>query len=148
MNSRSINPTANIDWVSILLYLLLVWSVNICRDEISILDIKVRETWFDHGFRACFLVLLTDSKFFTTFSMVITASWYFCWLPSCFCTKPCARGLFNRRVCQFATNLAIAYIMSCILKVRAFPAFLTIGLILVFHGLIILQNDTGSALVL
>ena len=50
---------------------------------------------------------------------------------------------------KFATNLAIAYIMSRHnFKVMRFSSLLTIGLILALPaGLIILQNDTGSALV-
>lgn len=82
MNSRSNNLLANIDWVSILLYLLLVligW-INIYaavydENHSSILDISQKYgkqlIWIGAAFVLAFLVLLTDSKFFTTFSMVI-----------------------------------------------------------------------------
>ena len=50
---------------------------------------------------------------------------------------------------KFATNLAIAYVMSRHnFKVMRFSSLVTIGVILALPaGLIILQNDTGSALV-
>ena len=82
MNSRSNNLLANIDWVSILLYLLLVFIgwLNIYaavydENHSSIFDISQKYgkqlVWIGAAFVLAFLVLLTDSKFFTTFSMVI-----------------------------------------------------------------------------
>ena len=170
MNSRSNNLLANIDWVSILLYLLLVligW-LNIYaavydENHSSIFDISQKYgkqlIWIGAAFVIAFLVLLTDSKFFTTFSMVIYGIMIFLLIAVLFFgteTKG-ARSWFEvgdfriqpAEFAKFATNLAIAYVMSRHnFKVMRFSSLLTIGLILALpSGLIILQNDTGSALV-
>ena len=170
MNSRSNNLLANIDWVSILLYLLLVligW-LNIYaavydENHSSIFDISQKYgkqlIWIGAAFVLAFLVLLTDSKFFTTFSMVIYGIMIFLLIAVLFFgteTKG-ARSWFEvgdfriqpAEFATFATNLAIAYVMSRHnFKVMRFSSLLTIGLILALpSGLIILQNDTGSALV-
>ena len=170
MNSRSNNLLANIDWVSILLYLLLVligW-LNIYaavydENHSSIFDISQKYgkqlIWIGAAFVLAFLVLLTDSKFFTTFSMVIYGIMIFLLIAVLFLgteTKG-ARSWFEvgdfriqpAEFAKFATNLAIAYVMSRHnFKVMRFSNLLTIGLILALPaGLIILQNDTGSALV-
>ena len=170
MNSRSNNLLANIDWFSILLYLLLVligW-INIYaavydENHSSIFDISQKYgkqlIWIGAAFVLAFLVLLTDSKFFTTFSMVIYGIMIFLLIAVLFLgteTKG-ARSWFEvgdfriqpAEFAKFATNLAIAYVMSRHnFKVMRFSSLLTIGLILALpSGLIILQNDTGSALV-
>ena len=170
MNSRSNNLLANIDWVSILLYLLLVligW-LNIYaavydENHSSIFDISQKYgkqlIWIGAAFVLAFLVLLTDSKFFTTFSRVIYGIMIFLLIAVLFFgteTKG-ARSWFEvgdfriqpAEFAKFATNLAIAYVMSRHnFKVMRFSSLLTIGLILALpSGLIILQNDTGSALV-
>ena len=170
MNSRSNNLLANIEWVSILLYLLLVligW-LNIYaavydENHSSIFDISQKYgkqlIWIGAAFVLAFLVLLTDSKFFTTFSMVIYGIMIFLLIAVLFFgteTKG-ARSWFEvgdfriqpAEFAKFATNLAIAYVMSRHnFKVMRFSSLLTIGLILALpSGLIILQNDTGSALV-
>ena len=170
MNSRSNNLLANIDWASILLYLLLVligW-LNIYaavydENHSSIFDISQKYgkqlIWIGAAFVLAFLVLLTDSKFFTTFSMVIYGIMIFLLIAVLFFgteTKG-ARSWFEvgdfriqpAEFAKFATNLAIAYVMSRHnFKVMRFSSLLTIGLMLALpSGLIILQNDTGSALV-
>ena len=170
MNSRSNNLLANIDWFSILLYLLLVFIgwLNIYaavydENHSSIFDISQKYgkqlVWIGAAFVLAFLVLLTDSKFFTTFSMVIYGIMIFLLIAVLFLgteTKG-ARSWFEigdfriqpAEFAKFATNLAIAYVMSRHnFKVMRFSSLLTIGLILALPaGLIILQNDTGSALV-
>ena len=170
MNSRSNNLLANIDWVSILLYLLLVFIgwLNIYaavydENHSSIFDISQKYgkqlVWIGAAFVLAFLVRLTDSKFFTTFSMVIYGIMIFLLIAVLFLgteTKG-ARSWFEigdfriqpAEFAKFATNLAIAYVMSRHnFKVMRFSSLLTIGLILALPaGLIILQNDTGSALV-
>ena len=170
MNSRSNNLLANIDWISILLYMLLVligW-LNIYaavydENHSSIFDISQKYgkqlIWIGAAFVLAFLVLLTDSKFFTTFSMVIYGIMIFLLIAVLFFgteTKG-ARSWFEvgdfriqpAEFTKFATNLAIAYVMSRHnFKVMRFSSLVTIGVILALPaGLIILQNDTGSALV-
>lgn len=82
MNSRSNNLLANLDWVAILLYVLLVligW-INIYaavydENHSSILDISQKYgkqlIWIGAAFVLALLVLLTDSKFYSSFSLVI-----------------------------------------------------------------------------
>ena len=82
MNSRSNKLLANLDWVAILLYVLLVligW-INIYaavydENHSSILDISQKYgkqlIWIGAAFVLAFLVLLTDSKFYSSFSLVI-----------------------------------------------------------------------------
>ena len=170
MYSRSNHLLANIDWISILLYMLLVligW-LNIYaavydENHSSIFDISQKYgkqlIWIGAAFVLAFLVLLTDSKFFTTFSMVIYGIMIFLLIAVLFFgteTKG-ARSWFEvgdfriqpAEFAKFATNLAIAYVMSRHnFKVMRFSSLVTIGVILALPaGLIILQNDTGSALV-
>jgi len=170
MNSRSNNLLANIDWISILLYTLLVligW-LNIYaavydENHSSIFDISQKYgkqlIWIGAAFVLAFLILLTDSKFFTTFSMVIYGIMIFLLIAVLFFgteTKG-ARSWFEvgdfriqpAEFAKFATNLAIAYVMSRHnFKVMRLSNLLTLGIILALPAsLIILQNDTGSALV-
>lgn len=170
MNSRSNNLLANIDWISILLYTLLVligW-LNIYaavydENHSSIFDISQKYgkqlIWIGAAFVLAFLVLLTDSKFFTTFSMVIYGIMIFLLIAVLFLGTEAkgARSWFEvgdfriqpAEFAKFATNLAIAYVMSRHnFKVMRLSSLLTLGVILALPaGLIILQNDTGSALV-
>ena len=170
MNSRSNKLLANIDWVSILLYILLVFIgwLNIYaavydEEHSSIFDITQRYgkqlLWIGASFVLAFLVLLTDSKFFTSFSLVIYGFMVFLLVAVLlFGTEAKgARSWFEIKdiriqpaeFAKFATNLAIAYVMSRHnFKMMRFSSLLTIGVILAIPaGLIILQNDTGSALV-
>ena len=170
MNSRSNKLLANIDWVSILLYILLVFIgwLNIYaavydEEHSSIFDITQRYgkqlLWIGASFVLAFLVLLTDSTFFTSFSLVIYGFMVFLLVAVLlFGTEAKgARSWFEIKdiriqpaeFAKFATNLAIAYVMSRHnFKMMRFSSLLTIGVILAIPaGLIILQNDTGSALV-
>ena len=77
--NRQTNLIANIDWISILLYILLVFMgwINIYaavydENHNSIFDFSQQYgkqlIWIGASFLLAFLVLLTDSKFFTAFS--------------------------------------------------------------------------------
>ena len=156
--------------MSILLYILLVFIgwLNIYaavydEEHSSIFDITQRYgkqlLWIGASFVLAFLVLLTDSKFFTSFSLVIYGFMVFLLVAVLlFGTEAKgARSWFEIKdiriqpaeFAKFATNLAIAYVMSRHnFKMMRFSSLLTIGVILAIPaGLIILQNDTGSALV-
>ncbi len=170
MNSRSNKLLANLDWVAILLYVLLVligW-INIYaavydENHSSILDISQKYgkqlIWIGAAFVLAFLVLLTDSKFYSSFSLVIYGSMIALLVAVLLFGKEVkgSRSWFGfgdfgfqpAEFAKFATCLALAYIMSRHnFKVMRFSNLLTIGIIiLVPAGLIILQNDTGSALV-
>lgn len=167
---KSNNVLSSIDWISILLYMLLVFIgwLNIYaavydENHSSILDMSQKYgkqlIWVGAAFLLAFMILLTDSKFFTTFSLLIygimISLLIFVLLFGTVVNG--SRSWFEigeikiqpAEFAKFATNLAIAYIMSRHdFKVMKLSNLLLIGVILIIPaGLIILQNDTGSALV-
>ena len=160
----------NIDWLSIFLYALLVFMgwLNIYaavydESHSNILDIDLKYgkqlLWIGAAFVLGIFILLTDSKFFTAFSFVIygltvgllaavlvfgveshgARSWF---EIGGIRIQPAEFG-------KFATCLAIANVMSRHgFKIMRFSSLALIGLLLAIPaGLIVLQNDTGSALV-
>lgn len=160
----------NIDWVSVFMYTVLVFMgwVNIYaavydESHSSIFDFSTRYgkqfVWIGASAVLAFFIMLTDSKFFTAFSLVIygltigllmavlvfgveshgARSWF---ELGGIRIQPAEFG-------KFATCLAVANVMSRHgFKVMRFSSLLLLGLILALPaGLIILQNDTGSALV-
>lgn len=160
----------NIDWLSILLYTVLVFMgwLNIYaavydESHSSILDIGQRYgkqlMWIGAAFVLAIFILLTDSKFFTAFSLPI----YGCVIALLAAVLVLgveshgARSWFEvggiriqpAEFGKFATCLAIANVMSRHgFKIMRLSSLLTLGILLVIPvGLIILQNDTGSALV-
>ena len=79
MNNRPHNLLTNIDWISILLYTILVlmgwlniYAATYDESHSSILDFSQRYgkqlVWIAAAFGIGFIILLTDSKFFTAFS--------------------------------------------------------------------------------
>lgn len=160
----------NIDWLSIFMYTVLVlmgW-LNIYAavyddSHSSILDISQKYgkqlIWIGAAFVLGFFIMLTDSKFFTAFSLVIyglTVSLLVAVLVLGVESHG-ARSWFEfggiriqpAEFGKFATCLAIANIMSRHgFKVMRPSSLLLIGTVLAIPAsLIILQNDTGSALV-
>ena len=160
----------NIDWVSILMYTVLVFMgwLNIYAavyddSHSNIFDFSTKYgkqfVWIGAAFVLGFFIMLTDSKFFTAFSFIIygltigllaavlvlgveshgARSWF---EIGGIRIQPAEFG-------KFATCLAIANVMSRHgFKVMRFSSLALIGLILALPaGLIVLQNDTGSALV-
>lgn len=169
MNRQS-NLLKNIDWLSIFIFTLLVligwfniYAAVYDDNHSSIFDISQKYgkqlIWIGAAFIIGFVILLTDSKFFTAFSFVIygltiallaavlvlgtevngARSWF---ELGGIRIQPAEFG-------KFATNLAIANVMSRHgFKIMRFTSLLQIGLLLFIPAaLIILQNDTGSALV-
>jgi len=164
------NIFSNIDWQITTLYLVLVvmgW-LNIYaavynEDYSSIFDITQsygkQLIWILSSLFLALLILLTDARFFSTFAYLIyglliilllvvlavgteisgSKSWF----------QIAGFGLQPAEFAKFATNLAIARFFSqqhlnlSLLKNRLFPLIL-MGIPAV---LILLQNDTGSALV-
>ena len=168
--NRQTNLIANIDWISILLYILLVFMgwINIYaavydENHNSIFDFSQQYgkqlIWIGASFLLAFLVLLTDSKFFTAFSFIIYGITICLLLCVLIFGKEVhgARSWFEiqgiriqpAEFAKFATNLALANVMSRHnFKVMKISNLLLIGIILFIPAaLIILQNDTGSALV-
>lgn len=164
------NVFNNIDWTLIILYLVLVllgW-VNIYaavynEEHKSIFDISQsygkQMIWIASSLFLGLVILLTDARFFSTFAYIIygltifslvvvlavgseisgSKSWF----------QIGSFGLQPAEFAKFATNLALARFFSTQhinikeLKTRLIPLFL-MGLPAL---LILLQNDTGSALV-
>lgn len=168
--NRQTSLLKNIDWISILLYTTLVFMgwFNIYAavyddSHNSIFDISQKYgkqlIWIGASFALGFLILLTDSKFFTAFSFVIYGLMIGLLMAVLVFGREVngARSWFElggiriqpAEFAKFATNLALASIMSRHgFKVMRFSSLFLIGLLLVIPaGLIILQNDTGSALV-
>lgn len=160
----------NIDWLSILMYTILVFMgwLNIYAavyddSHSSILDVSQKYgkqlIWIGASFVLGFFIIMTDSKFFTAFSFVL----YFLMIGLLAAVLVLGKEVNGARswfeiggvrlqpaeFAKFATCLAIANVMSRHgFKIMRFSSLLLIGLLLVIPtGLIILQNDTGSALV-
>ncbi|MCF8297921.1 MAG: rod shape-determining protein RodA [Saprospiraceae bacterium] len=164
------NIFVNIDWVMILLYLLLVligW-VNIYaavynEDHQSIFDFSQsygkQMLWIGTSILLALIILLVDSKFFSSFSYVIYGILILMLIAVLLVGKEIAGskswfgfgdfGIQPSEFAKFATNLAIARYLSVLnidmknIKTKIF----TIALLALPAGLIFLQNDTGSAIV-
>lgn len=160
----------NIDWLSVLLYTLLVFMgwLNIYAavyndNHSNIFDITQKYgkqlIWIGASFVIGFFIMLTDSKFFTAFSFVIYGLMIGLLAAVLVLGKEVngARSWFElggirlqpAEFAKFATCLAVANVMSRHgFKMMRFSSLALLGLLLVIPaGLIILQNDTGSALV-
>jgi rod shape determining protein RodA len=161
---------ANIDWFTILLYLVLVFLgwINIYASVYdvqhqSILDISQRYgkqlIWIGAALLLAFIILLFETDFYVFFSYFIyiavigllvlvllfgteingAKSWF---AIGGFRIQPAEFG-------KFATALALAKYMSSFgFKLQRFKSLVFVSLIIFLPAvLIILQNDTGSALV-
>jgi rod shape determining protein RodA len=160
----------NLDWITVLLYLILVFLgwINIYAavysdEHQSILDIGQKYgkqlIWIFAGIFLAIMVLTIDSRFFTAFAYHIYGITILLLVAVLFLGKEVngARAWFEfggialqpAELGKFATNLALAKCISQfdfkIQKIRSY--IVLVGIILVPALLIILQNDTGSALV-
>jgi len=167
---RRINIWSNIDWFTILLYLLLViigwlniYSAVYNEEHQSIIDLSQRYgkqmIWIFAAFFIAFLVVVIDSNFYSFFS-------YFLYFVIAFLLI--AVTLFGQEIhgtrawfeignvrfqpAEFAkitTSLALArYLSSYNVELNRFKSYLTVALIILLPAaLILLQGDTGSALV-
>lgn len=160
----------NIDWLSIFLYAVLVFMgwLNIYAavyddNHSSIMDISQKYgkqlIWIGASFVLGFFILLTDSKFFTVFSFILYGLMVGLLVSVLIFGREVngARSWFElggiriqpAEFAKFATALAVANVMSRHgFKMMRFTSLLQVGLLLFIPAaLIILQNDTGSALV-
>ncbi len=161
---------ANIDWFTILIYLVLVFLgwINIYAsvydfEHHSILDVSQRYgkqlIWIGAALTLAFLILLIETNFYVFFSYIIygvvifllilvlffgteingAKSWF---TIGGFSIQPAEFG-------KFATALALAKYMSSFgFRLQRFKSLLIIAVIIFLPAvLILLQNDTGSALV-
>ena len=169
--ARRNNTWANLDWVTILIYLVLVFMgwINIYaavynEEYSSIFDISQRYgkqlIWIGAALAIGFTLLIIDSKFYVLFAYVFYAITIFLLIAVLlFGTKvKGATSWFQiggfaiqpAEFVKFTTALALAkYVSSYNFKMHRLKSLLTIGLILLLPVvLIFLQNDTGSALVI
>lgn len=160
----------NIDWLSVFLYVALVFMgwLNIYAavyddNHSSIFDITQKYgkqlIWIGASFILGFFILLTDSKFFTAFSFVLYGLMIGLLIFVLIFGREVngARSWFElggiriqpAEFAKFATALAIANVMSRHgFRMMRFTNLLQVGILLFIPAaLIILQNDTGSALV-
>lgn len=160
----------NIDWISIFMYTLLVFMgwLNIYAavyndNHSSIFDITQKYgkqlIWIGASFGLGFIIMLTDSKFFTAFSFIIYGLTIGLLAAVLVFGKEVngARSWFEigsirlqpAEFAKFATCLAVANVMSRHgFKMMRLSSLFSIVILLALPALLIIkQNDTGSALV-
>jgi rod shape determining protein RodA len=161
---------ANIDWVTVFLFLILVFLgwINIYasvfnQEHQSILDTSQRYgkqlIWIGMALVIAFFILVIDSNFYVFFSYIIYGVIVFLLILVLFAgtVVNAQKGWFMfgsfgfqpSEFCKFATGLALAsYMNSHGFKLQQFKSLVIVSaIILVPAILILLQNDTGSALV-
>ncbi len=170
MYKRKTNIWNNIDWLTVVLYLILItfgW-INIYSavyndGHQSIFDITQRYgkqlLWISASFILILIVFLIDVKFYSFFAYIIYFATILLLISVLFLGKEIhgARswfviGNFRFQPAEFAkvaTSIVLSkYISSFNLKIKKFKTLFTIAaIILTPVALIFLQNDTGSALV-
>ncbi len=164
------NILLNLDWITILIYLTMVmmgW-VNIyaavySEEHQSILDLGQQYgkqlIWIFAGIFLAICVLIVDSKFYVAFAYHIYALIIFLLVAVLFFGREVngARAWFEvggvalqpAELGKFATSLAIAKYMSQFnFKMGRTKSYFVLGALMFLPAiLILLQNDTGSALV-
>ena len=161
---------SGIDWVTVFLYLTLVFMgwINIYaavynEEHQSILDTTQRYgkqlIWIGLSIFVALVIMLVDGKFYSTFAIPIYAVNMLLLVIVLVTARDVAGarswidiGPFKLQPSEFAksaTALAIAYYLSTLnIRLEDFKTKLIAGVILVIPaGLILLQNDTGSMLV-
>ncbi len=160
----------NVDWLTVFLYLTLVlygwlsiYSASGSSESSSIFDFSQRYgkqlLWIGMGLFLAFIILLLDAKFFSSFAYVF----YFLIILSLIAvllfgkTVAGSRSWFQigsfalqpAEFAKFATALALAKYLSKIQSdMRLFKTKMVAAILIGFPALLILmQNDTGSALV-
>jgi rod shape determining protein RodA len=168
--SRKSNLWNNLDWVTVLIYLFMVfagwfniYSAVYNEDHQSIFDISQRYgqqlIWIIFAFIIGFFIIVVDSKFYVTFSYLFYALLIVLLVFVLFFGREVNAskswiviGNFQFQPAEFAklaTSLAIAKLLSAYnftfnrLKYQAS----IVALIFIPVVLILLQNDTGSAIV-
>ena len=164
------NIWANIDWVTILLFMLLVFMgwlniyAAVYNDEFqSIFDTSQRYgkqlIWIGAAFVLAFIILLIDTSFYVFFSYILYGILVILLILVLLVGKEIngARSWFTiggfgfqpSEFMKFATALVLARYMNIFgFKIHKFKSLAIIGAIIFTPILfILLQNDTGSALV-
>jgi rod shape determining protein RodA len=164
------NIILNLDWITILIYLALVmmgwmniYAAVYSEEHQSIFDIGQQYgkqmIWICAGIFLAISVLIVDSKFYVAFAYHIYVLIIFLLVAVLFLGKEIngARAWFEvggvalqpAELGKFATSLAVAKYMSQFgFKMGRTKSYLVLGAIMLLPALLILlQNDTGSALV-
>jgi rod shape determining protein RodA len=162
--------TANLDWVTIFLYLVLIFMgwINIYaavynEEHQSIFDMSQNYGrqlfWIVTSLVLCGVILTIDSEFYTTFAFPIYLAMLLVLIGTIFLGVEVkgsrswfAIGEFRiqpAEFAKFATGLALAkYLSNANIKLDNIKAKIIAGAILSIPALIIIaQNETGSALV-
>ncbi|MGE0078632.1 MAG: rod shape-determining protein RodA [Bacteroidales bacterium] len=160
----------NLDWTSIFIYILLVFMgwMNIyaavySEEHSSILDFSQRYgkqlVWIGFAFIIAIVVMLSDSKIYVVFSYIIYGLVIALLMSTLVFGKVVnaskswiqigSFGLQPAEFAKFATVLALAKLMGPYgFKLNNLTSYIKAGLIIALPaGIILLQNDTGSALV-
>jgi rod shape determining protein RodA len=161
---------ANIDWITVSLFLILIFLgwINIYasvfnQEHQSIFDTTQRYgkqlIWIGAALAIGFLILIIESNFYVFFSYIIYGFIVFLLILVLFAGTVIngQRGWFMfgqfgfqpSEFCKFATGLALAnYMNTHGFKLQQFKSLAIISAIILGPAiLILLQNDTGSALV-
>ncbi|MBI9054069.1 MAG: rod shape-determining protein RodA [Bacteroidales bacterium] len=167
---RRINTWANLDWLTVALYLLLVFLgwINIYAavyndEHQSILDFSMRYgkqlIWISAALLLAFAVMTIDINFYSYFAYIIYGALMLVLVAVLIFGKEVNGatswfqvGSFRVQPSEFAkiaTALAIArYLSTFNIKINTVKSYFRLAGIILFPALLIfLQNDTGSALV-
>ena len=164
------NTIKNLDWITILLFLLLaligwisVYSAVYQEDHQSIFDISQRYgkqlLWIATAIGLAFVILIIDAKFFSTFAYLI----YFFFLMMLVAVLAMGTEVSGSKswiqigdfsiqpaeFAKFATCLAVAkYLSKMDIDTRKLSTWLISGFIVLVPAImVLLQYDTGSAIV-
>lgn len=167
---RNVSIIRSLDWFTIIIYVMLVFMgwLNIYaavynEEHSSILDATQKYgkqlMWIGAAFILAIIILIVESKFYSVFAHIIYMTTILLLVSVLILGKEVngARSWFElgpvrfqpAEFAKFATCLAIAKYMSKFgFKIMDFKSLITAGaIIFIPAALIILQNDTGSALV-
>ena len=170
-NKKAPSLWGSIDWITIFIYVVLLalgWMsvCGACYDydqQVSILDFSTRSgmqiVWIGSSLLLAFIILMIDDRVIESLSYII----YICFIGLLFATPFLAHdikgsmswiklGSFSIQPAEFAkfgVSLCLAKVMSTYgFDVRKWRDFvICVVLILVPMGLIVMQKETGSALV-
>lgn len=169
-NYRKTEIWKNIDWITIIFYVLMIvagW-FTICGasyefDSVGLFNIEGRPgsqlLWMGLSFALIFVILMLDSDFFDVFAYLIYAAVIVLLIATIF-LAPNIKGSHSWLVlgpvrlqpaefAKFATALAVAKLMNTYGFKLTTPKnfFLVLAIIFLPMGCILLQKETGSALV-
>lgn len=160
----------NLDWLTILLYLLIVgigwisiYAARYSEEHKSIIDLSQnygkQSIWILTGFVLAIAILAIDGKFYTAFSYLFYGILIVVLIAVLFFGKEIkdtrawfSIGGFNLQpseFAKFAANMALAkYLSTLNIKMEDMKTkIISMAILGLPAGLILLQNDTGSALV-